>query len=189
MIAYLKGNVIQSGAGFLILETMGVGYKVYIKSKAESRKPKLIELFIHEHLREDTNDLYGFESYQELELFEQLISVNGVGPKAGLAIMSSAPAERITNSIINEDLSFFKSISGIGNKVAAKIILDLKSKLSDADGLAVISRSGQPDDVVDALTSLGYKRAEINQALTKIPIDLKSAEEKIRWCLKNLTRG
>jgi Holliday junction DNA helicase RuvA len=190
MIAYLSGKIIIEKPGFIILETGGVGYKVFTdESKVQSPQSKAVELFTYQNIREDTNDLYGFATFEELELFEKLISVNGVGPKAGMLVMASAPADKIISSILSEDLTFFKAISGIGNKVAAKIILDLKSKISGEDGSGVISQSGRSDDVIDALVSLGYKQVEIQRALTKIPPDIETPEDKIRWCLKNLTRG
>lgn len=200
MIAYLTGKIIIEKSGFIILETGGVGYKVFTdQSKVpsyakateggQSQKSKVIELFVYQNIREDTNDLYGFVTFEELDLFEKLISVNGVGPKAALLIMSSAGPDKIISAILSEDLSFFKAISGIGNKVAAKIILDLKSKIFSQDGSGVIGQSGKSDDVIDALVSLGYKQAEIQKALTKIPAELTTVEDKIRWCLKNLAKS
>jgi len=192
MIAYLSGKIIIEKPGFLILDVDGIGYKVFISQLFENGQRKTYNgstnLFIYQNIREDTNDLYGFATFEELDLFEKLISVNGVGPKAGLTVMSSADPDRIISAILSEDLSFFKAISGIGNKVAAKIILDLKSKISGLDGSGVISQADLGDDVVDALVSLGYKQIEIQRALTKIPSDIELPEDKIRWILKNFKK-
>lgn len=192
MIAYLKGKVVLFKWGLVILDVGGVGYKVAVNPQINIPNNivdtgESVELFVHEQIREDTDDLYGFLSYQELELFEKLISVNGVGPKAGLAIMSAAKCEKIIRSILSDDLSFFTSISGIGKKVAAKIILDLKSKLSGDKTISLSNLDGQ-NDVLDALESLGYKKSELTSILGQIPTDLTTSEEKVRWSLQQLNK-
>ncbi|MEI8060855.1 MAG: Holliday junction branch migration protein RuvA [Candidatus Berkelbacteria bacterium] len=188
MIAYLKGKIITSRPGFIILEVSGVGYKVAVSPQVnflENRKE--YELFIHHHIKEDASDLYGFEKFEELELFEKLLSVNGVGPKAAMTIISMAPTEKIIEAIISEDSSFFQSAPGVGKKVAIKIILDLKSKISNLKYTGNIG-GGAHQDVYDGLETLGYKKQEIDKIIGKIPEELKSSEEKIRWMLKNISK-
>jgi len=187
MISYLKGRIILSNDNSLILETGGIGYKIFLTKQYNADGEK--SFYIHEVIREDMHDLYGFEKYEELLLFEKLISVNGVGPKAGMAIMSSASSEKIISAIISEDLTFFYTISGIGKKAAAKIILDLKPKISGLEGGGVIGKMDQSDEVVDALCSLGYKKAELGRVISSIPENLKTSEEKVRWCLSNLAKS
>jgi Holliday junction DNA helicase RuvA len=121
-------------------------------------------------------------------MFERLISVSGVGPKAGLNIMAVADIKNIYAAIEGSDLSFFTSISGIGKKVATKIILELKSKLSESDNFDIISGNESSGDVLDAMLSLGYKKSETSEYLTKIPSDIVTSEEKIRWLLKNIKK-
>lgn len=193
MIAYLKGKVIHARFGQIIIETGGVGYRVNINPQIKIPENCVeinyqVELFVHEHIREDCYDLYGFLTYVELEMFERLISVSGVGPKAGLNIMAAADIKNIYAAIEGSDLSFFTSISGIGKKVATKIILELKSKLSDSDNFDIISGNESSGDVLDAMLSLGYKKSEISKYLTKIPSDIVTSEEKIRWLLKNIKK-
>lgn len=188
MIAHLKGQIIASKNGFLIIETGGVGYGVSVDAAIVKKNGEEYELFIHEHIREDCYDLYGFPTFAELELFEKLISVNGVGPKAGLNIMSTGSADKIISAIVSDNLGFFTAISGIGKKVAAKIILDLKSKLSGDHNINVLSGDVESEDLVDTLTQLGYKRPEISAVMTKIPENTKTLEDKVRWCLKNLAK-
>ncbi|MCX6810750.1 MAG: Holliday junction branch migration protein RuvA [Candidatus Berkelbacteria bacterium] len=190
MIAYLKGKVLISRPGFIILDVSGVGYKVIVPPQiglpdniVDSQKE--YELFIHHHIKEDTSDLYGFEKFEELELFEKLLSVNGVGPKAAMTIISMAPAEKIIDAIISEDSNFFQSAPGVGKKVAIKIILDLKSKISNLKYTGNFG-GGVHQDIYDGLGMLGYKKIEIDKIIGKIPKELKSSEEKIRWMLKNL---
>ncbi|OQB05913.1 MAG: Holliday junction ATP-dependent DNA helicase RuvA [bacterium ADurb.Bin212] len=193
MIAYLKGRVIHARFGQIIVETAGVGYKISVNPQIDLPEDCVdtkcqVELFVHEHIREDCYDLYGFLTYGELEMFERLISVSGVGPKAGINIMAAADTKKIYSAIENSDLSFFTSISGIGKKVAAKIILELKSKLSNQDNYEIISGSDSSSDVLEAMATLGYKKTEIQNFLTKIPEDIVETEEKVRWLLKNLKK-
>lgn len=193
MIAYLKGKIIQARFGQLIVETGGVGYRVNVLPQIDVPENSVdaeytVELYIHEHIREDAYDLYGFITYQELLLFQKLISVSGVGPKAGLNIMSQADGDKIISAIENSDVSFFTAISGIGKKVAAKIILELKSKISDSENETIILGMEKSNEVLEALTGLGYKKSDISPLLTKIPSDITKTEEKIRWVLKNLKK-
>lgn len=185
MISYLKGKVILNKSVFIILETKDVGYKVNILANSKLKEGDNIELFTHQHIREDCSNLYGFKDYNGLELFQKLISVNGVGPKAGMAIMTVSDHEKISRAIISEDISFFQAVPGIGKKVAVKIILDLKSKISGLKENDVIKKMSDGDDVIEALTSLGYKKNEIIKTIQKIPSEISSSEEKIRWFLKN----
>ena len=184
MIAYLSGKIVLSRIGYVILDTGGVGYKVFV-SNADVGDTDVCELFIHEHIREDSDDLYGFKKYEDLEIFQKLISVNGVGPKVAMTIMTVTGSDKIIGAIISDNISFFQGIPGIGKKVAAKIILELKSKISNLEGSGIIGKMGEENEVVEALISLGYKKQEIGQVLTKMPETIKSFEEQIRWFLKN----
>jgi holliday junction DNA helicase RuvA len=187
MIAFLSGKIVLSKPGFIILNTGNVGYKVFV-SNTDVGDAEKCDLFIHQHLREDADDLYGFKKHDDLEAFEKLISVSGVGPKVAMTIMTVSNAGKIAEAIIGENIAFFQSIPGIGKKVAAKIILELKSKMPGLSGNDVIGKLDEEDDVFDALTSLGYKKHEIAKLYSKIPSHIKTSEEKIRWCLKNITK-
>ncbi len=187
MISYLKGKIIVSNFGFIILDVSGVGYRITIRSDLVFKSGETVEFFIHQHLREDSSNLYGFATFDELDLFEKLISVNGVGPKAGLAIMASSETDQIIRAILSENIAFFKSISGIGSKAATKIILDLKSKIGLGKVSAdVLSKTSESDDIYDALISLGYKKHELERIVGSIPIEIVGIEKKIHWCFKNL---
>jgi Holliday junction DNA helicase RuvA len=190
MISYLKGKVVLFRWGLIILDVNGVGYKVCVNPQINIKNNIIdtkedVELFVYENIREDTDDLYGFLTYQELELFEKLISVNGVGPKAGINIMSSGKPEAIISAILSDNLGFFTAVSGIGKKAAAKIILELKSKIGGGTDIE-LGQFDQSNDVIDALEALGYKKQELTTILSKIPKEIVATEDKIRWCLKNL---
>jgi len=193
MIGYLKGKIMQARWGSLIIDVNGVGYRVTVDPQIKIPENCVdikheIELYIHEHIREDAHDLYGFLEPYELEMFEKLISVSGVGPKVAINIMSSADTSKIAAAIENSDVSFFTAISGIGKKVATKIILELKSKMTESENEAVLSGSESSNDVVDAMASLGYRKSDISKFIPQIPADILRTEEKVRWLLKNLKK-
>jgi len=184
MIARLFGKVIEKSANWVIVDAGGVGYKVFCATDRIDDSENLT-LFTHHHIRENEQTLYGFATLKELELFELLITVNGVGPKAAMAIMAGAKPEKIIAAIAEGDTSLFKSISGIGQKVAAKIIVELKSKIGDGGDfdLAGLEKS---NDVIDALETLGYKRVEIASTLRAMPSDLKDTSAQLTWALKEM---
>jgi len=188
MISYLSGEIVFEKSQFIIVSVHGCGYKISVLPTLENRVGNKINLFTHQNLREDCSDLYGFKSYEELELFEKLISVSGVGPKVGMSIMSVAPVEKIIQSISGEDSKFFESVSGVGKKAAVKIILELKNKISGEKFSGKIG-AGNLQDVYDGLETLGYKKNEIDQIIGGLPKELITSEEKIRWCLKNLSKS
>lgn len=184
MIAFLKGEIKYRAANYLIIDTGGVGYKVYCDPFAFAKEDK-VEIFTYHHIREDLDELYGFADPKDLYLFELLISVNGIGPKAAANIMNSAKSSEIIAAISLDNLAFFKIIPGIGNKVAAKIILELKSKVSSNREINILA-SDQGGDIIEALVGLGYKRQDAALIVSKIPADITDSEAKIRWSLKNL---
>lgn len=188
MIAYLKGNVILIQNNHIILEVSGVGYKVGINDKIAVKAGDPLELFVYNHIREDCNDLYGFLLYDELLLFEKLITVSGVGPKVGLLILNISDTNSISEAIIKENIAFFQAIPGIGKKVAAKIILELKSKLTGLQTQSIIGHMNDSNDLIEALMSLGYKGYEISRTVALIPQDVTGTENKIRWCLKHMKK-
>lgn len=185
MIARLTGKIIQTSSKYVVIDVSGVGYKVYCTTGFLNSEGVDATLFIYHYIREDQQSLYGFLTEAELQLFELLITVNGVGPKAAMAIMSSNSADKITAAIAQSDVSLFKAVSGIGQKVAAKIIVELKNKVG---GLGDIDLAGLDagNEVVEALESLGYKKPEIAAALRDMPSDIEGTQSKVTWALKNL---
>jgi len=184
MIAQLSGKVSFQGTNYIILDVAGVGYKVFCSSGGSAVSTE-VTVFTHHYIREDQQTLYGFASMEELGLFELLITVNGVGPKAAMAIMSSAAPKRITSAIARGDAAIFKAISGIGPKVAAKIIVELKSKVGGVGGYELGEIAGSAE-VVDALEGLGYRKPEIAAVLKNMPPEITNADEKIKWALREM---
>ena len=184
MIRYLTGKVIYRGEDFVVVEVNGVGYQVFV-SAPQKLKGK-VTLWVHHYVREDQQTLYGFQSQEELALFELLITVSGVGPRAALAILKAGKQEEVITAISQGNSAYFQAVPGIGAKVAAKIVVELKSKISGGK-LLPLALSEQDETVVQALRSLGYRRAEIVRILPKLPQNL-SPQEKIRWCLRQLSK-
>lgn len=190
MIAGLRGILESIGIDYMVLEVSGVSYKVSAPSTTISRLPgigKETKVFTHLHVREDILALFGFFSRSELEMFEVLIGVSGIGPKAALNILSAASAEDLSLAISAGNTEFLTRIPGIGKKTAGRLVLELRGKI-DFDQLTGGSESfgGGNPDVVAALTGLGYSTSEISSALKNLT-DAGSlpVEEQIRLALQH----
>jgi Holliday junction DNA helicase RuvA len=142
-------------------------------------------LYIHDHVGEDKRDLYGFKSLEQLEIFELLLGVSGLGPKIALTILSAMNKSEIEKTIESSDVKSFQKIKGIGQKMAMKIILELKSKL-DLVELDHLKNGKRTDtEVEEVLISLGYKKKEIGKIIDSIPVDVKDLESRIKYALKH----
>lgn len=186
MIGSLNGKVTQKGSNYIILEVAGVGYKVFLTPilLAPLKVGQDLSLVIHTYVREDQLTLYGFSTLPELEFFELLLTVSGVGPKSGLGIMSLASLEMIKSAIVSEDPSVFTKVSGIGRKTAERVIVELKGKLKDEASAAPVAR--EHSDAMDALVALGYSQQEARDALKLVPKDVADLQTKIKLALKGL---
>ena len=191
MIAAVEGILVSKGNNSVILKAGMISFAIYVPG---STLAKLgypgSAVFLHTHLyvREDNISLYGFSSQQELLLFEQLITVSGIGPKVALALLTTLSAEQIISGIMSGNADLLSQVPGIGKKTAGRIILDLKGKLEKGwDGEVIPSISQADSDAVAALTGLGYSIREATQALSSIlRTDDMSLEEKIRLALQRL---
>jgi len=204
MIGFLNGRIILKRAKFIIIEVAGVGYKVFLSQQtlfripassatrfAEARRergePEIdsVKLFIYHDIKEDKSDLYGFLTYEELDFFELLNDIRGVGPKAALEISAVGPLEKIRDKILKQDENVFAGIPGIGSKRASTIILELTGKIKMLDG----ARSkGSSDEAESALMGLGFSKQQAKDALSRVPSNIKTSEERIKLALKNLGR-
>jgi Holliday junction DNA helicase RuvA len=191
MIARLRGKPVASTPEGLVLDVAGVGYLVAATPsavrKAEGVEEVVVETYLH--VREDAMQLYGFAERAERELFVQLLSVNGVGPKVALAIVSGSPAEELRRAIVREDAARFQAIPGIGKKTAERIVLELKEKLATTP-IAPLAAAGLDDHVVarNALAELGYSLADAERALAETDADA-APEERVRQALRGFQAG
>jgi len=182
MIARLIGKPERLAQDSIIVDVNGVGYKVFVTAGVPlSEAP--IALFIHTHVREDTLDLYGFLSQEELQLFKLIINISGIGPRIGLLLLNQGVGA-ITNAVAKADVDFFTSIPRLGKKNAQKIIIELKPKLGDLTALDLAGESSETKDAINALINLGFKPREAREALRQAEggdVDLR-----IKSALKNL---
>jgi len=172
MIAHLRGRLIAKHPNQAIVETAGVGYDVTISVPTYSDLPGLgaeVTLHIHTHVREDVIALYGFLRPSEKQLFEKLISVSGIGPKLAITVLSGIPSEEMVRAIRGNDLGRLTRVPGIGRKTAERLVLELRDKLQDFGAApAVAAASPVEEDVLSALTNLGYQRAAAEKALAQV---------------------
>ncbi len=191
MIASLRGKLESIGGDWAVIDVGGVGYQVYLPTSTLSTLGSAgEEVFLLTHLvmREDSLTLYGFATEGELELFQILISVSGLGPRLGLAVLSAMSVEQVATAIAGGNSDLLMAVSGIGKKMAQRLILELKDKL--AAGLLIsptVQFSEDYAEVVAALTSLGYTVAEASRAVTSLPSSDLPLEEKIRLALQYFT--
>jgi len=193
MISRLLGKVVEKFAGSVIVDVAGVGYEVRLSELDFDRVNLNEEIIFHtyHHIREQSQELFGFSSLASKKLFELLISVNGIGPKAGLAILSLAENEDVRNAIANADAKFIASASGVGKKSAERVIVDLQDKVGLATAYETptilkrdLSIPKIQDDAVDALITLGYTLSDAVDALSEIDKDL-ATDERIKLALKS----
>ena len=188
MIGSIKGKIILKTDKFVIVETGGVGYKISVSPEALSQVKKENEevlLWTHTHVREDALHLYGFLDRPELEFFEMLISVSGIGPKGALSILGIASIETLKRAIKTGDTSYLTKISGIGRKTAEKIVIELRDKIANYTGDQNDTSLQGELDVMEALKSLGYGQNEIREALKKVTPEA-NLNTKIKEALKIL---
>ncbi len=188
LIARLKGVALERGPDWLLVDVGGVDFRVYGPSGtlAQARVGASVTLHTHLTVREDGLTLYGFGEAEEQRLFETLIGVNGVGPKAALAMLSVMTAEELTYAIASGNAAALARAPGVGQKLAARIVLDLRDKLVAGAPAAL---PGEESEVVSALVGLGYSQAEAMEAVGKseLPPDAP-VEERVRLALGYFAR-
>ncbi|WMC92854.1 Holliday junction branch migration protein RuvA [Kineothrix sp. MB12-C1] len=201
MIAYIIGEVVDITEENLILEANNIGYNIKISSGTAGRLPRIgeeVKIYTYTHVREDAFLLFGFLTKDDLDIFKKLITVNGIGPKGGLAILSVMSADDLRFAIISADIKAISKAPGIGKKTAERVILDLRDKVSieDAfmdkgtDGSALEAFSGETsarNEAIEALTALGYSSAEALKAVKQLNLtpDM-DVEEILKMALKKM---
>ncbi len=193
MIAHIRGKIEEKfGDNGVIVDVDGVGYEMLVPVPdfealvlGEERK-----FYTYHAVKENSEELFGFSSLAAKKLFELLISVQGIGPKAGIAILSLAEAEEVRNAIANGDVAFVTKASGVGKKSAERVIVDLRDKVGIPSHYGAtevkygVKAANEPDEALDALIALGFPLKEATAALEKVPGDL-SVEERVKQALKN----
>ncbi len=187
MIATLSGKILFLRPQSVIIGIQGVGYKVFVTTYTLGKIASLQEVFlhIHTHVREDIFALYGFLEEEELALFELLIGVSGIGPKAALSILSLTDVTTIQTAILNEDSSILTRVPGIGKKIASRVILELKNKVADIGSMAK-EKTLRDGDVIEALVSMGYSLSDVRDVLKVVPEDIIDIGQRIKRALKEL---
>ena len=188
MIAHISGKIVEKFAGSVIVDVAGVGYEVIVPTN-EFERAVLgddIKFYTYHNITDRSQELFGFSSLAAKKLFELLITVQGIGPRAGIAIMSLGETEDVRNSIACEDAKFIQKASGVGKKSAERVILDLKDKV----GMAISKPDGVGDSIIlasdealEALIALGFNLNDATKALEQIPRDLPT-EERVTLALK-----
>jgi len=192
MISYLKGNIIYKNNSYLILDVSGVGYGIYLSEKLlqEARVNTEEAFYIYQQVRENALNLYGFRAAADLELFEMLLSVSGVGPKSALGVLSVATSQEVIQSIARGDSLLLTKVSGIGQKTAERLVLELKNKIAKLgdQSLNDTYSASSGSDEIDALIALGYSLLEAREALRSISPSIIDSGARIKEALKNMRK-
>lgn len=186
MFGSLRGKTIEKGPNWLLLEVAGIGYRLKVSPAVLSsvRGEGETFLYVHHHVREDAEELFGFLSLSDLELFEKLLTISGVGPKVAMTIMSVGPADQVRKAIMSGDLTTMTSVPGVGKKTAQKIILELKGQLVDDEN----SEETGDSEIVAALVGLGYAASHAKDVLKHVPASVVDTADRLREALKLLSK-
>lgn len=192
MITSLEGTIELIGEKFLVLNVAGVGYKIFAAQDTLQKIPEKgakVKLWTHQHVREDAISLYGFLHFGELDLFEALIGISGIGPKSALGVLGVAPVDTLRKAIAAGDTSYLTKVSGIGKKMAEKIVLELREKMAGR-GVTVDAPELQSEaDALEALVALGYTQRDAREALNMVPAGVTEVGERVRAALKKLGKS
>ncbi len=183
MIAHVDGIVTEKLVSSVIVDVSGVGYEVTVAAGDYERAllGEKIKFYTHHHIREQSQELYGFSTLAAKKLFELLITVQGVGPKAAQSILSLADSEVVRNAIANADSSFVAKASGVGKRIAERVVVDLADKVGlplryDNSNTGISNQMAHTDEALEALMALGYNLADASLALEGVPTDISTAE-------------
>lgn len=197
MFYYISGTLAHKGDNFAVIDAAGVGYKIYTSLYSLETLGELgseAKLFTYLYVREDIFDLYGFATQEEMRLFELLLSVSGVGPKAALSLLSVMPPQKLVLAIVTGDAAAIKKAQGVGPKAAQRVILELKDKMAGSDMVTdsslaefAAAPAGASNEAVEALCVLGYSAAEAKSALAGVNME-QDLELIIKGALKKLVR-
>lgn len=183
MIAHVSGKVVEKFGNSVIVDVHGIGYEVQVPlgDYEQALLNEATKFYTYHHIREQSQDLFGFSSLAAKKLFELLITVQGIGPKAALSILSLGESETVRNAIANQDAAYITKASGVGKKSAERVIVDLTDKVGmplryNNDSSGISQRLSHTDEALEALMALGYTLADASTALEGISTDLPTAE-------------
>jgi Holliday junction DNA helicase RuvA len=186
MIYSISGTLAFKEASFAVVEAGGLGLKLFASKQTLEALPALgaeVKFFCHLHVREDALDLFGFTTGDELEFFEMLISVSGVGPRSALAILDTAPLDELSAAIKEGRPDLLTRAAGIGRKTAERVIVELRTKVQSSKSGAVVEKMQTDSDLVEALMSLGYHRDQARAALAHVDEKIVGTEARLRAAL------
>lgn len=199
MFAYIKGSLEQKSNNYVVIDVGGIGYKIFMATKAIEALGEIgeiVKVHTHYYVREDNISLYGFNTNEELRIFELLLQVSGIGAKSAIAMLSEISPSSFALAVISDDISQLVKIPGIGKKTAARIVLELKDKLKTEEAIAKteevklsITNEEETSEAIAALQVLGYTKREIEKALENVDTKNLQLEEIIKQGLKNLARN
>ena len=190
MIAFLRGRLLSNSADAVVVEVGGVGFRLLVTERVHQNLPRagqIVELHTHMNVRDNDIALYGFASAEELALFRVLLGVSGVGPRTALAMLSAFTPENLRSVIASGNAATLARTPGVGRRTAERLLLDLRDKLGLFQSTAgAPPRGSEDDEVLAALTSLGYTQMEAQSALAGIPDDVQGLDERILHALRSL---
>ena len=199
MFAYIKGSLEQKSNNYVVIDVGGIGYKIFMATKAIETLGEIgeiVKVHTHYYVREDNISLYGFNTNEELRMFELLLQVSGIGAKSAIAMLSEISPSSFALAVISDDISQLVKIPGIGKKTAARIVLELKDKLKTEEAITKteevklsITNEEETSEAIAALQVLGYTKREIEKALENVDTKNLQLEEIIKQGLKNLARN
>ena len=188
LISAVTGRLVSKGSEYVDIEITGITLRISTPVTTVENIGNLgdeVKILTSLQMRQDSITLYGFITENDRNAFDTLITISGVGPRLALAILSTFDAASLAAAVASEDVNAFKSVSGVGNRTANRILLELKGKMEQT--WSIPSDSGELDDVFDSLTALGYSTQEARAAIGSISAENLSIEEKIRMALENIT--
>lgn len=191
MIGSLEGKLESKTNKYILINVAGIGYRVFVSPETLSKLPQIgitAKIFTALEVKENAQELYGFLNEEELNFFELLRTVSGVGPKTALSILSLTTTKILSSAIINGDANFLTKVSGIGKKTAQRLVIDLKDKIAELGFKETIG--GKKDsDLLEALTKMGYGVKEGAEALSLVSVNLEDEESRLKEALKILSQN
>lgn len=194
MITYIKGKVDQIFDSSVFIENNGIGYQIFLSSKTISKLPKEgeVKIFTYMNVKEDSLSLFGFLSIEELNMFNLLLNVSGVGPKVAISMLSDLTPNQIMIAIITDDYATLSTCNGVGKKTSQRISLELKDKIKnttliDTPQQSIYVSSNEKQDAIDALSALGYSRSESMKAVMEIAVEKMTTEQILKLALRKLS--